>query len=109
MAEHHPVVAAVYDVLMVPNDWLGLRRQRARLAEAATGRVLEMGAGTGLNLSHFVNAAEVVAIDPDPHMLQRAKRRANDAPCPVHLEVLSGENMRFGDDEFVPWQTGAVM
>ena len=100
MAEHHPVVAAVYDVLMVPNDWLGLRRQRARLAEAATGRVLEMGAGTGLNLSHFVNAAEVVAIDPDPHMLQRAKRRANDAPCPVHLEVLSGENMRFGDDEF---------
>ena len=46
MAEHHPLVAAFYDVLMVPNDWLGLRRQRARLAESATGRVLEIDSGT---------------------------------------------------------------
>ena len=79
MAEH-PVVAALYDLLMIPNDWLGLRRQRARLAEAATGRVLEIGVGTGLNLAHFTNATAVVAIDPDPHMLKRAKRRAGEAP-----------------------------
>jgi ubiquinone/menaquinone biosynthesis C-methylase UbiE len=98
--EHHPVVAAFYDVLMVPNDWLGLRRQRARLAEAATGRVLEIGVGTGLNLSHFINATEVVAIDPDPHMLKRATRRATEAPCPVYLEVLPGENMHFPANEF---------
>ena len=100
MAEHHPVVAALYDVLMVPNDWLGLRRQRARLAESATGRVLEIGVGTGLNLSHFSRATEVVAIDPDPHMLKRATRRATEAPCPVHLELLRGENMHFPADEF---------
>jgi ubiquinone/menaquinone biosynthesis C-methylase UbiE len=85
---------------MVPNDWLGLRRQRARLAEAATGRVLEIGVGTGLNLSHFSKATEVVAIDPDPHMLRRATRRASRAPCPVQLEVLRGEDMHFAADEF---------
>ena len=99
MAEH-PVVAALYDLLMIPNDWLGLRRQRARLAEAATGRVLEIGVGTGLNLAHFTNATEVVAIDPDPHMLKRAKRRAGEAPCPVHLELLPGEDMHFLAEEF---------
>jgi len=96
----HPVVAALYDLLMIPNDWLGLRRQRARLAEAATGRVLEIGVGTGLNLAHFTNATEVVAIDPDPHMLKRAKRRAGEAPCPVHLELLPGEDMHFLAEEF---------
>lgn len=100
MAEHHPVVAALYDLLMVPNDWMGLRRQRARLAEAATGRVLEMGVGTGLNLVHFTNATEIVGIDPDPHMLKRAARRAPRAPCPVHLELLAGEDMHFPTDEF---------
>lgn len=100
MAEHHPVIAALYDLLMVPNDWMGLRRQRARLAEAATGRVLEMGVGTGLNLSHFTNATEIVAIDPDPHMLKRAARRALRAPCPVHLELLAGEDMHFDAGEF---------
>lgn len=100
MAEHHPFVAAFYDVLMVPNNWLGLRQQRARLAEAATGRVLEMGVGTGLNLSHFTAATEVVAIDPDPHMLKRAARRATRSPCPVRLELLAGENMHFPSDEF---------
>jgi ubiquinone/menaquinone biosynthesis C-methylase UbiE len=85
---------------MVPNDWLGLRHQRARLAESATGRVLEIGVGTGLNLSHFSMASEVVAIDPDPHMLKRAARRASRAPCPVHLELLHGEQMHFAADEF---------
>lgn len=96
----HPFVAALYDLLMVPNDWFGLRRQRARLAEAATGRVLEIGTGTGLNLSHFTRATEVVAIDPDPHMLKRAARRVSQAPCPVRLEVLAGESMHFASEEF---------
>lgn len=100
MADNHPVIAALYDLLMVPNDWMGLRRQRARLAEAATGRVLEIGVGTGLNLSHFINATEVVAIDPDPHMLKRAAKRVPRAPCPVHLELLPGEDMRFPANEF---------
>lgn len=94
------MVAALYDVLMVPNDWLGLRRQRARLAESATGRVLEIGVGTGLNLAHFDRATEVVAIDPDPHMLKRAAKRASRAPCPVDLEVLPGERMHFTEAEF---------
>ena len=100
MADQHPFVASFYDLLMVPNDWLGLRRQRARLAEAATGRVLEIGTGTGLNLSHFTQATEVVAIDPDPHMLKRAARRVSQAPCPVRLEVLAGESMPFPSEDF---------
>ena len=96
----HPAVAALYDAFMLPQELLGLRRQRARTAGAATGRVLELGVGTGLNLSHYVGASKVVAIDPDPNMLERARPRALDAPCPVQLVEAGAEALPFGDHEF---------
>ncbi len=96
----HPVVAALYDSFMLPQELLGLRRQRARTARDAIGTVLELGVGTGLNLPHYVLAGEVVAIDPDPYMLKRAGRRAAEAPCPVRLVEASAEALPFADDEF---------
>lgn len=96
----HPFVAAVYDLVMLPQDLLGFRKQRARTAGEATGRVLEVGVGTGLNLRHYAQAREVVGVDPDPHMLRRARRRAARAPCPVQLVESSGEALPFGGGEF---------
>lgn len=68
---------------MVPSDWAGLAGQRRRVAALAEGTVLEIGVGTGLNLPAFHRARMVVGIDPDPHMLRRARRRAGAAPCPA--------------------------
>jgi ubiquinone/menaquinone biosynthesis C-methylase UbiE len=96
----HRVVAAIYDGFMWPQEVLFLRRQRARAAGAATGIVLELGVGTGLNLPYYAHAAEVVGVDPDPHMLKRAGRRAAAAPCPVRLIAASAESLPFGDAEF---------
>lgn len=96
----HPVVAALYDLFMLPQDLLGFRRQRVRTAGEAIGRVLELGVGTGLNLPYYAGVEEVVGVDPDPHMLKRARRRAPQAPCPVRLVQASGEALPFGDGEF---------
>ncbi len=96
----HPLVAAIYDAFMLPQELLGLRRQRARTAGAATGIVLELGVGTGLNLPHYAGAGEVVGIDPDPHMLRRAQRRAAKAPCPVRLVEAGAQDLPFGEHEF---------
>lgn len=96
----HPVVAALYDAFMLPQELLGFRRQRARTAGAATGRVLEMGAGTGLSFPFFTRASEVVALDPDPHMLRRARRRAVQAPSPVELVRGVAESLPFEDGSF---------
>ncbi len=96
----HRVIAAVYDVFMLPQELLGLRRQRARTAGEATGAVLELGVGTGLNLPHYTRAEEVVGVDPDQHMLKRARRRAAEAPCPVRLSEASAESLPFRDGEF---------
>jgi ubiquinone/menaquinone biosynthesis C-methylase UbiE len=91
----HPVVAALYDPLMHAQDLLGLRRQRIRTAHEATGRVLELGVGTGLNLPYYDAAESVGGVDPDPHMLRRARRRGG-----AELVEASAEELPFPDESF---------
>ncbi|WP_395813429.1 class I SAM-dependent methyltransferase [Archangium minus] len=66
--------ALLYDAVMVPVGWLGLDRARHRLVEGLSGRVLEVGTGTGL-LSYPPSVSSVVAIDIDPELLDRASHR----------------------------------
>jgi ubiquinone/menaquinone biosynthesis C-methylase UbiE len=96
----HPVVAVIYNPLMALQDAAGLRKQRLRATGAATGRVLEVGIGTGWNLPFYRNAAEVVGVEADPHMLRRARRMEGRAPCPVTLIEGDAEHLAFGDGEF---------
>jgi ubiquinone/menaquinone biosynthesis C-methylase UbiE len=96
----HPAVAALYDAYMWPQERLGFRRQRQRIGEQATGSVLEIAAGTGLTFPFYVHAREVLATDPDPHMLKRARRRAARAPCPVQLLQADAEALPLEDDTF---------
>jgi ubiquinone/menaquinone biosynthesis C-methylase UbiE len=101
MVAEHRVVAAVYDAFMWPQEVLFLRRQRARTAGTAVGRVLEIGVGTGLNLPFYGRADELVGVDPDPHMLRRAARRAAEvARCPVELAEAGAESLPFDDHAF---------
>ncbi len=44
--------AAIYDPFLWLGERLGMRARRRRLLSGARGRVLEIGAGTGLNLVH---------------------------------------------------------
>lgn len=94
------LLAAVYDLVMVPSDWAGLSGRRRRVAGLAQGTVLEIGVGTGLNLPAFDRARIVVGIDPDRHMLRRARRRARSAPCPVWFVQGSAHDL--------PLRSGAV-
>ena len=52
----HPILAAVYDRMLAANEEAGLREIRAELLRSASGRTLEIGAGTGLNLAHYPEA-----------------------------------------------------
>lgn len=96
----HPVVAALYDAYMWPQERMGFGRQRERMADEARGRVLEVAAGTGLTFPFYRRADEVIAIDSDAAMLRRAHRRADSAPCPVHLQQADAESLPFADSEF---------
>ena len=69
-------------------------RQRARVVPYATGRVLEIGAGTGRNF-HFYDPSKVervIAVDPAENMLALARKRAKRLPFPVKAGAFGGES-----------------
>jgi ubiquinone/menaquinone biosynthesis C-methylase UbiE len=74
---------------------LDLRRE---LVGDLAGRVVELGAGTGLNLPHYPRGAEVLASDLDPVMLRRAVPRARAAAADVTLFVADAQRLPLADE-----------
>lgn len=77
----------VYDPFLALGEVRGMRRQREALLADARGRVLEIGAGTGLNLRHYPEVDELVLSEPDRGMARRLASRATGHPAtPTVLE-----------------------
>jgi ubiquinone/menaquinone biosynthesis C-methylase UbiE len=89
-----------YDWFFDRIDARGGGEHRRRLAEGATGRVLEIGAGTGRNLPLFHSASLVIALEPDPAMRERAEEAARTAPVPVELVDGQAEDLPFPEESF---------
>ncbi len=96
----HPIFAALYDAITRPAERKFLGPHRAYLVGAAQGRVLDVGSGTGINFEHYPPGAEVVGIEPDPHMLRRARARASRLGREVELLAETAEALPFPDASF---------
>ncbi|WP_018141703.1 class I SAM-dependent methyltransferase [Thioalkalivibrio sp. ALJ7] len=94
----------LYDALMASAEWLGFRRWRRRLVAGATGRVLEVGCGTGRDLPLYDDASRVIGMDPDLAALRRARQRAPGVP----LVVARAEALPFADNAFDTVVSGLV-
>ncbi|HEY9346244.1 MAG TPA: class I SAM-dependent methyltransferase [Inquilinus sp.] len=71
---------------------------RQRIGNAATGRVLDVGIGSGLNLPFYGEQAErIVGVDPSPELLRFAEERAGKTATPVELLHGSGESLPIED------------
>ena len=74
---------------------------RERTAGAAHGRVLEIGIGSGLNLSSFRPDIEsVCGVDPSPGLLAKAGQRVANVRFPVRLLEASSEKLPLEDRSF---------
>ncbi|MFF8475912.1 class I SAM-dependent methyltransferase [Streptomyces sp. NPDC015414] len=84
---HHPLFARYYARLSVGAETrLGMAGIRERLLAGLSGRVIEIGAGNGLNFGHYPAAvAEVVAIEPEPLLRRLALESALRVPVPVDV------------------------
>ena len=90
---------AIYDFQMR----LARRRldpRRRSLVAGSSGRVLELGIGTGQNLRFYASATYVIGVDPDLGMLRRAQPRGSAALARVHLVGGTGEALPFRDGSF---------
>jgi SAM-dependent methyltransferase len=94
---HRSHAPAAHDLVMGPVERFGLARQRALAVAEATGRVLEVGAGTGLGLAHYRPGVMVVACEPDAAHRLRLARRAAAAPVPVSVVAAGVPRLPFAD------------
>jgi ubiquinone/menaquinone biosynthesis C-methylase UbiE len=95
------VVAWGYDWFLSASEKAGLRERRRELLRGASGRGLEIGAGTGLNLELWPDSTEsIVLSEPDSHMAAQLRKRVAHSPLPAQVVEAPGERLPFEDASF---------
>ena len=85
----HPLFARFYARMSEGAEDKGAAEHRRKLLADLTGRVVEVGAGNGLNFGHYpASVDEVVAVEPEPLLRQLAQEAA--ARAPVRVRVVDG-------------------
>ena len=74
VVSEHPIFARFYDRMTAGTERAGLAEMRRELVASATGRTLELGAGTGHNLPYYSDAVtELVLAEPEPNMANQRR------------------------------------
>jgi ubiquinone/menaquinone biosynthesis C-methylase UbiE len=95
--------SAAYDRGFKATEEAGLREMRRELLAQARGRVLELGAGTGLNLEHYPKGIEsLTLVEPDPHMTKQLREKLVQSGRAAEISVVEapGEKLPFPDSSF---------
>lgn len=80
----HPVFARIYARKSGAAEGKGTAEHRDEMLDGLDGRVVEVGAGNGLNFAHYPpTVTEVIAVEPEPHLRKLAQVAALDAKVPV--------------------------
>jgi ubiquinone/menaquinone biosynthesis C-methylase UbiE len=82
-------------------DRPSVAKLRRELLSGASGEVLEIGFGTGLNLAHYPErVGRITVVDPNPGMYRRARRRIQESGMEVEKRLLSSEELPFEEGKF---------
>jgi SAM-dependent methyltransferase len=93
---------AFYDWVLAATEARGLAARRRRLVGSALGRVLEIGAGTGLNLRWYrpEQVTSILALEPDSATAQRLAWRAQTLTVPFEILGVAVEAAVLPDAAF---------
>jgi ubiquinone/menaquinone biosynthesis C-methylase UbiE len=95
------ITAPAYDRMTRKSEDAGMRELRHGLVAGASGRVLEIGAGTGMNLPHYNGSLEsLVLTEPQAPMLRRLQRKAHEHAPRAQVLRAPAEDLPFEDDSF---------
>ena len=94
-------LALTYDHSIAKVEKAGLGDLRRGLLAEATGDVLEIGAGTGANLSHYgADITSLTVTEPEPPMLKRLEKHVREEGSPAKVLRAPAEDIPFEDDSF---------
>ena len=101
MSLYGRIFAALYDRFLSGSEEAGLADRRHELLGGARGRVLEIGAGTGLNLRHYPpSVEEVVFTEPEEPMARRLEQKLAGEALKASVVRAPAEALPFPDDSF---------
>lgn len=93
--------ARIYDPFLALGERRGMARHRRDLLAGARGRVLELGAGTGLNLAHYPAELDALVLtEPEPAMRAWLERRVARSGREATIMAAPAESLPFDDGAF---------
>lgn len=93
-------IARIYDFMEYPVEVMFFSGWRKELFSFVSGKVLEVGIGTGKNLLYYPQGIKLTGIDISSRMLRKAKIRAAEMRYSLDLMVMDVEDMSFSDQSF---------
>ncbi|MDW3215677.1 MAG: class I SAM-dependent methyltransferase [Ilumatobacteraceae bacterium] len=96
-----PIFARIYTRFSQAAEKAGTAAHRDELLGGVAGRVIEVGAGNGLNFTHYPSSVvEVVAVEPEPYLRDRASEEAERASVPITVMPGTAEDLPADDESF---------
>lgn len=95
------IFAAGYDHFLAPTEKACLAAHREHLLQAATGRVLEIGGGTGANLPYYNHGvSELVITEPSKPMLRQLEPKLPGYRIPTRVVRAQAEQLPLETESF---------
>jgi ubiquinone/menaquinone biosynthesis C-methylase UbiE len=97
----HPRFARFYERISAASEQRGTAEQRTRALAGLAGRVIELGAGNGLNFAHYpATVTEVVAVEPEDRLRALAEQAAQQSTVDVRVVAAHADDLPFADGTF---------
>jgi ubiquinone/menaquinone biosynthesis C-methylase UbiE len=93
--------AALYDRAFEATEEAGLREMRREVLSRASGRTIDIGSGTGANLSIYPEqVTDLMFAEPDPHMLKKLRAKVGETDVTAEVVDAPAEALPFEDSSF---------
>ncbi len=92
-------ISAIYDIIESPVELFLYGRWREEALSSLSGKVLEVGVGTGRNLKYYPAGCSVTGIDISAGMLEKARKKARGMKN-ITLLLMDAEHLEFPDNSF---------
>ncbi|WMW24707.1 methyltransferase domain-containing protein [Methanolobus sediminis] len=89
----------VFDTMEIPMEHMWFSKWRKDILSGLSGKVLDVGIGTGKNIPHYPDECEIVGVDISNKMLSHAREKAAHKDN-ISLFQMDAENLGFKDNSF---------